>query len=115
PICGRMILSRMAIGPSVTENPQIKMVKALGIGHHVNCDYPPAPDRECQYDAQSAMGGHDDSRGSVNKRHLCEPRTTRAGERLFGYQRRTAVLPRCASRDRRAVGTEHDLVVEHSQ
>src|SRR5215475_5114945 len=110
-----MLLSRMAIGPSVTGNPQIKMAKALGIGHHVNCNYPPAPDRECQYDAQSAIGGHDDSRGSVNKRILCEPRTTRAGERLFGYQRRTAVLPRCASRYSGAVGMEHDLGVEHSE
>src|SRR5215471_2520533 len=110
-----MLLSRVAIGPSVTENPQIKLVKALGIGHHVNCDDPPAPDRECQYDAQSATGGHDDSRRSVNKRHLCEPRTTRAGERLFGYERRTAEVPRCASRYSGAVGMEHDLGVEHSQ
>jgi hypothetical protein len=46
---------------------------------------------------------------------LCEAGTPREGERLLGHGRRTADLPWGARRHGGAVGSEHDVWIEHRE
>src|SRR5262245_18552175 len=107
-----MLLSRMAIDSSIIEDLQYKLAKPLGVGDHVNFDDPPAPDREGQNNAQPPIWGYDDSRNSINQRHLREPGTPREGERVFSHGRRPAHLGWRTSGDSHAIGPDHDIWVE---
>src|SRR5262245_19321178 len=107
-----MLLSSMATDSSVVEDPQIKLAKPVGVCDHVNFDDPPAPDREGQNDAQPPIGDHDDSRDSINERHLCERGTRRECERVFSHGRRPADLDWWTSGNGRAIGPHHDIRVE---
>src|SRR5262245_66524726 len=99
----------MAIVSSVVEDPQIKLAKPLAVGDHVNFDDAPAPDREGQNNAQPPSGGYDDSRDSINERHLRERGTPREGERVFSHGRRPAHRGWPTSGDSHATGRDRSL------
>src|SRR5262249_17488539 len=107
-----MLLSRMAIHSSIIEDPQYKLAKPLGVGDHVNFDDPPAPDRESQNDTQPPIRDHNNSRDSVNARHLSEPGPPREGHRILSHSRRPAHRGWHTSGDSRAIGPDHDIRVE---
>src|SRR5262249_12497052 len=108
-----MPLRGLIMDSSCLEDRQVELANTLGVGNQINFDDPPAPDRESQHETQSATGGDDDSRGSVNERDLCEPRTSSVGQRPFGEQQRTTQLPRRACRDGVTVGAQHDVGIEY--
>jgi hypothetical protein len=100
------------VGSSVVEDRQVKLAKALGVGEYVDFDDLPAHDREAEYDTRPSAWSPHGSRGSVHKRRLCGPGMPREG---LGHGRRTTDLARCACLHGCAVGSEHDVRVEHRE
>src|SRR5215204_5504680 len=98
---------------SVVENRQVELPQAHGVGEYVDFDDLAARDREAHYRKRPSTLKHDDSSGSVHERRSYEGGEPREGERLLSHVLRTAHLPRCARRHATAVGSEHDVWVEH--
>src|SRR5829696_470094 len=98
---------------SVVENRQVELPQALGVGEDVDLDDLAARDREAHYRKRPSTLKHDGSCGSVNARRSYEGGEPREDERLLSHVLRTAHLPRCARRYATAVGSEHDVRVEH--
>ena len=107
----KLTLSATYVCSSVVEDRQFELAKALGVGDHVDLDDLPACDREAECPKQPSTRSHDNSHRPVHKRRSCEPGMARKGDRPLGPGPRTADLSRCA---RRAVGSNHDVRIEHS-
>jgi hypothetical protein len=103
-------LSRAAEASAVEEG-QVQLVEALGIGDRVDLDDLAVPDLEVQYHKEPSTRGHDDTHGAVHERRTRGPGTSY--ERPPGHGRCTVDLPRYARRQGGAVGSEHDVRVEH--
>jgi hypothetical protein len=104
-------VSRGVAEASAVEEGQVQLVEALGIGDRVDLDDLTAPDLEVQYHKEPSTRGHDDPHGAVHEHRSRGPGASY--ERHPGHGRRTADLPRCVRRQGGAVGSEHDVRVEH--
>jgi hypothetical protein len=100
------------VGSAVVEDRQVELAEALVVGDQVNFDDLAARDREAEYAPRPPARSPHESHGSVHERRLCGPGTPREG---VGHGRRTADLTRCARMHGRAVGSEHDVWVEHRE
>src|SRR6059058_6095402 len=98
----------------VVEDRQVNLAEARGVGDHVDLDDLPTREREVEYPKQPSTRSHDDSYSTVHERRSCEMGKPRVGEGLLGARPRSADFPRSLRRRGGAVGTDHDVRVEHS-
>ncbi len=92
---------------------QVELAKTLRVGDRADCDDLPARDRETHDRKRPPTWSHDDSRASVHERRSYERREPRKGERLAGHGGRTANHHRGRRTQDTAVGSQHDIGVEH--
>jgi hypothetical protein len=62
-----------SVGLSVLECCQVEPVEPFKISEHVDLDDLAAPDREAHDRERPSPRGHDDARGTIHQRRLCDP------------------------------------------
>jgi hypothetical protein len=98
---------------SAIKDRQVDPAEARRVSDDVDRDDLLVRELEGQCHKQPSTRSHDNSYSSVHERQLRKPGTPREDERLLGHGPCTAYFPRCARRHSRAVGSHHDIWVEH--
>src|SRR5260221_6960400 len=106
------VLAAANCGSSVVEDRKAQLVEVCRISDRIDCDDLAVPHRETQEEHQPPTRGHNESHCSVHEHRSCELGTSCE---LPGHPRCTTDLPCRACRHGCAVGSEHDVRVEHRQ
>src|SRR5262245_53415363 len=97
-----------------TEDRQVKLAQARGIGEYIEFDNLVTPDCEAHDRRRlSSRKPRNHSGGPVHQHPLCELGELRKDERLLSHGLCTANLPRHTRRHATAIGSQHDLWVKH--
>lgn len=88
--------------PSITENREVELAEALGVGDYIHLHDLPARDRHAEYPEPSSVRCDDDSHRSIHERRSSEPGTPRhdqaSGGRVGEVSRGTKAVGKPISR-----------------
>src|SRR5829696_3056579 len=98
---------------SIREHCQVELAETLWIGNRIDGYDLSVPDHEVEDHQEPSPRRHDDAHGAVDEYRLGGP--SAAHHRPASHGRGAAGLPWCSRARGRAVGSQHDVRIEHRE